>query len=253
MPRFAVSLNMLFTEWPLIDRFAAAADAGFSHVEVQAPYEISPDVMAAKLAAHKQTLILINAPRGPDAAGGRGLGALPRFTTEFRQAMETVLAYVKATGVDKVHITSGNGADANAETFAASLSYAAEQLAPFGASALIEPLNLRDNPGYFMCDYEMAARIIGQLGLPNVRLQYDFYHRQILHGDIAASLTRMLPIVGHVQIAGVPERHEPIDCEIDAGNLFRLLDKLGYAGHVGLEYRPRAGTLEGLKWLGPWR
>ena len=253
MPRFAVSLNLMFTEWPLLDRFAAAADAGFTAVEVQVPYGETPDAIARKLADNRQELILINTPRGPDAAGGRGLGALPGYGAEFREAMATVMRYVEATGVRKVHVQSGSGAGANAETFKDSLKLAADMLGTRGAEALLEPLNLRDNPGYFMSDFDLAARIIRELALPNVRLQYDVYHRQSLHGDIARSLSELMPIVGHVQIAGVPERHEPVDCEIDFGHVFRLLDKLGYTGWIGLEYRPRAGTREGLGWLERWK
>lgn len=253
MPRFAVSLNLMFTEWPLLDRFAAAADAGFTAVEVQVPYGETPDAIAKKLADNRQELILINTPRGPEAAGGRGLGALPGFEAEFREAMAAVMRYVEATGVKKVHVQSGSGHGANAETFKSNLRIASEMLGSRGAEALLEPLNLRDNPGYFMSDFGLAARIIRELALPNVRLQYDVYHRQILHGDIATSLAELMPIVGHVQIAGVPERHEPVDCEIDFAHVFRLIEKLGYTGWIGLEYKPRAGTREGLGWLDRWR
>ena len=253
MPKFAVSLNMMFTEWPLLDRFRAASDAGFTAVEVQFPYEAPAEAIGAKLAANNQELLLINTPRGPEAAGGRGLAALPERADEFRQTFETALHYAETAGAQKIHVTSGYGATANAETFRRSLQWAAERTARLPIQLLLEPLNLRDNPGYFMSDFNLAAEIIRTLALPNVRLQYDIYHRQILHGDVAASLAAMMPIIGHVQVAGVPERHEPVDCELDYPHLFRLLDKLGYSGWVGCEYKPRAGTVAGLGWLDAFR
>ena len=253
MPKFAVSLNMMFTEWPLLDRFQAAADAGFSAVEVQFPYEAPADAIAAKLAANRQQLLLINTPRGSPETGGRGLAALPERAAEFRETFAQAQQYAEVTGAQKIHVTSGAGASANVATFTASLRWAAERIAAKRIQLLLEPLNLRDNPGYFMSDFDLARRIIEDIALPAVRLQYDLYHRQILHGDIAVSLAAMMPIIGHVQIAGVPERHEPVECEIDYGHVFRLLDRLGYDGWVGCEYKPRAGTIAGLGWLAPWR
>ena len=219
MPKFAVSLNMMFTEWPLLDRFQAAADAGFTAVEVQFPYDVPADAIAAKLAANRQQLLLINTPRGPAEAGGRGMAALPECSAEFRETFEIAARYAEATGAQMIHVTSGSGAGANEATMTESLRYAAERVAGKSITLLLEPLNLRDNPGYFMSDFNLAARMIAALALPGVRLQYDIYHRQILHGDIAVSLAAMLPIVGHVQIAGVPERLEPVDCEIDFGSI----------------------------------
>ena len=253
MPRFAVSLNMMFTEWPLLDRFQAAADAGFTAVEVQFPYEVPAEAIAAKLAANRQQLLLINTPRGAPEGGGRGMAALPDRAAEFRDTFEQAARYAEATGAHNIHVTSGAGPAANAPTFMASLRHASERVAGMPIQLLLEPLNLRDNPGYFMSDFALAGRIIAELARPNVRLQYDIYHRQVLHGDIAASVAEMMPIIGHVQIAGVPERHEPVDCEIDFGHLFRLLDRLGYAGWIGCEYKPRAGTVAGLGWLEAWR
>jgi 2-dehydrotetronate isomerase len=249
MPKFAVSLNMMFTEWPLLERFQAAADAGFSAVEVQFPYEATPEAIAAKLSANKQELLLINTPRGPAETGGRGLASLPEQTAAFRESFDLAMRYCDVAGAQKIHVTSGQGPSANAETFKSSLKWAAERVAGKPVQLLLEPLNLRDNPGYFMSDFNLAARIIKDLALPNVRLQYDIYHRQPLHGDVAVSLKEMMPITGHIQIAGVPERHEPIDCELDFPHLFGLIDRLGYAGWVGLEYKPRAGTVEGLGWM----
>ena len=252
MPKFAASLNLMFTEWPLLDRFAAAADAGFKAVEVQFPYEEKPDAIAARLVAAGLELVLMNTPKGPPETGGRGLGALPEHAALFRKAMDQAFDYAAATGCKMVHVMAGTSPTASEAAFETSLRYAAEKLAPIGAAAMLEPLNRFDNPGYFLGDFDLAARIIRRLGLPNVKLQYDFYHRQRTHGEIVSSLTEMLPIVGHVQFAGVPGRNEPDGGEIDYGMLFETLDRLGYQGWVGAEYTPRAGTLAGLGWLKRW-
>lgn len=249
MPKFAASLNLMFAEWPLLDRFAAARDAGFRAVEVQFPYDETPDAIAARLAATGLELVLINTPRGPKEAGGRGLAALPEHQAAFKAAMDQAFTYAEATGCRMVHVMAGTSPTANEATFEASLRYAAGKLEKIGGKALLEPLNLYDNPGYFLSDFDQAARIIRRLDLPNVRLQYDFYHRQRRHGEIAASLEEMLPIVAHVQFAGTPGRHEPDEGEIDYSYLFGLLDRLGYSGWVGAEYTPRSGTLAGLGWL----
>jgi hydroxypyruvate isomerase len=252
MPKFAASLNLMFNEWPLLDRFAAARDAGFEAVEVQFPYAEKPDAIARRLADTGLELVLINTPRGAPELGGRGVAAIPAAAAEFRRLFDEAFDYMQATGCRMIHVTAGTHETANDETFKASLRYAAEKLAPVGGKALLEPLNLYDNPGYFLSDFDHAARIIRDLDLPNVRLQYDFYHRQRRHGEIAASLTALLPIVAHVQFAGTPGRHEPDEGEVDYGYLFALLDKLGYTGWVGAEYTPRAHTLEGLGWLERW-
>lgn len=253
MPKFATSLNLMFNEWPLLDRFQAAKDAGFMAVEVQAPYDEKPEAIAAKLAATGQELILINSPRGPMAAGGRGCAALGGFETAFHAEFDRALHYADVTGAQMIHVLAGTGPTASEATFKAALRHASDKLSKWPAvTAMLEPLNLVDNPGYFLSDFNLAARIIRDLDLPNVRLQYDFYHRQMLHGDIIAGLTAMLPIVAHVQFAGVPGRNEPDDCEIDHGYLFRTIDALGYKGWVGAEYKPRAGTVEGLGWLKKW-
>ena len=252
MPKFAASLNLMFNEWPLLDRFSAARDAGFKAVEVQFPYAEKPDAIAAKLAQTGLELVLMNTPRGAPETGGRGLAAIPQMEAEFRASFNQALDYMKATGCRMIHVTAGTHPSASEAAFEKSLRYAAEKLAPHGGKALLEPLNLYDNPGYFLNDFDLAARIIRKLALPNVRLQYDFYHRQRRHGEIVASLTELLPITAHVQFAGTPGRHEPDEGEIDYGYLFATLDRLGYTGWVGAEYTPRRGTLEGLGWLKRW-
>ncbi len=252
MPKFAASLNLMFTEWPLLDRFAAARDAGFAAVEVQFPYAETPDAIARRLADTGLELVLMNTPRGAAEAGGRGLAAIPGEAAAFARSFDVALDYMQATGCRLIHVMAGTHETASEAAFEAALRHAAARLAPIGGTALIEPLNLYDNPGYFLGDFDQAARIIRRLDLANVRLQYDFYHRQRRHGEIVASLTEMMPIIAHVQFAGSPGRHEPDEGEIDYGYLFATLDRLGYTGWVGAEYTPRAGTLDGLGWLKRW-
>lgn len=252
MPKFAASLNLMFTEWPLLDRFAAARDAGFKAVEVQFPYSETAEAIGKRVADTGLELVLMNTPRGPPEIGGRGIAAIPGQAAEFRKLFDQALEYMQATRCRMIHVMAGTHPTASEAAFDASLRHAAERLAPIGAKALLEPLNLYDNPGYFLADFDQAAATIARLGLDNVRLQYDFYHRQRRHGEIVASLTQMLPIVSHVQFAGSPGRHEPDEGEIDYGYLFAALDKLGYTGWVGAEYTPRAGTLAGLGWMKRW-
>lgn len=252
MPKFAASLNLMFQEWPLLDRFAAARDAGFRAVEVQFPYAEKPDALGKRAADAGVEVVLMNTPRGAPEAGGRGIAAIPAQADAFKESFETALEYMTATGCRMIHVMAGTHPTASEAAFVASLRHAAEKLAPIGGKALLEPLNLYDNPGYFLASFDMAADIIRRLGIDSVRLQYDFYHRQRRHGEIVASLQELLPITAHVQFAGSPGRHEPDDGEIDYGFLFRTLDDLGYNGWVGAEYTPRAGTLAGLGWLKRW-
>ena len=252
MPRFAANLSMMFTEWDFLDRFAAAADNGFRAVEFLFPYAHAPDLVARKLADAKLTQALFNLPPGDWDAGERGFACAPGRGAEFRASVETALAYAEATGVKRLHMMSGHG-DRNdpaaRQAFVASLRHACERAAPLGIDILIEPINGRDMPGYFMNDFGFAAVLIAELALPNLRLQYDIYHRQILHGDVMKSLEALMPVIGHVQTASVPKRNEPMTGELDDGRIFRHLDQLGYGGYVGCEYRPANGTLAGLSWM----
>jgi len=256
MPRFAANLSMMFTEWAFLDRFAAAAEAGFDAVEFLFPYEHPVEAVARALADNGLTQALFNLPAGDFAAGERGLAALQGREADFRASLATARPYVEATGVRKIHCMSGHAdpADPAARaTYAASLARAAETFGPLGVEVLVEPINGRDMPGYFMNDFGRAAALIDALGLPNLRLQFDMYHRQILHGDVTMGFRALQPMVAHVQIASVPGRNEPDGEELRYDFLFGELDRLGYAGFVGCEYRPRAGTLEGLGWFAPWR
>ena len=255
MPRFAANLSMMFTEWSFLDRFEAAADAGFTAVEYLFPYDYSPDAIAGRLARHRLTQALFNLPPGDWAKGERGLAALPDRFDELREGVGMALAYAAATGVRRVHLMAGladrHDAGANA-AYRKAVAWAAERVAAAGLDLLIEPINGRNMPGYFLNDFAFAEALIGELACPNLKLQFDIYHRQIMHGDVTMALRAMLPIIGHIQIASIPSRHEPADEELNYPFLFGELDRLGYGGFVGCEYNPRAGTVEGLRWFEPY-
>ena len=254
MPRFAANLSMMFNEWDFLDRFAAAADAGFTAVEFLFPYDFEPDAIAARLTKHKLTQALFNMPPGDFTRGERGLAALPDRREEFRAGLEKALVYAGATGVRRLHLmaglTSGEAAEA---CYRDNVREAAERLGQAGLDLVIEPINGRDIPGYFLNDFGKAERLIRDLALPNLKLQFDIYHCQIIHGDVTMRLRAQAPLIGHVQVASIPERHEPDErSELNHPVLFAELDRLGYAGFVGCEYRPRGKTLDGLGWFRPY-
>ena len=247
MPRFAPNLTMMFREYPFLDRFAAAADAGFTAVECQFPYEAAPDAIAAALSRHGLDMVLFNLP--PGKTGEWGLAALAGREQEFAASLEKARPYVEACGVRRLHLMAGNASSKDPAAGRALRAAIATACAFFPAvNILLEPLNRRDMPGYFLDDFGTAERLIGEMGLPNLALQFDIYHRQILHGDVATALSRLLPIIGHIQVASVPDRAEPGTGELDDAYLFRLIDGLGYQGFVGCEYWPKVGTKDGLAW-----
>lgn len=252
MPRFAANLTMMFTELPFLDRFGAAADAGFTAVEYLFPYDFAPEAIAWRLQAHGLTQALFNLPPGDWAAGDRGLAALPARAEEFQTSIATALRYTEATGVGRVHVMSGQADRRDAAALRAyrdALTRLCDAAGPAGLDVMIEPINARDMPGYFLNDFDYAADLIAAMGLPNLKLQFDIYHRQIIHGDVLTGLRQMLPIIGHVQIAGVPDRHEPGTGELDDIRVLSALDALGYDGFVGCEYRPAGETVAGLGWM----
>ena len=243
MPKFAANLSMMFTEWGFLDRFAAAAGAGFTAVEYLFPYAFEPDEIGTRLANNGLTQALFNLPAGNFDAGERGLAALPERAAEFRSSVATALRYAEATGVKRLHVMSGNADSNDPKARAAyedAIRYAVEHIGAQGLDVVIEPINRRDMPKFFLNDFGYAAELIGRLGLPRLKLQYDIYHRQILHGDVVKSLEAMMPIIGHVQTASVPGRNEPGTGELNDDFVFRRLDELGYDGWVGCEYRPAA-------------
>ena len=253
MPRLAANLSWLFTEVPFLDRFEAAAAAGFRAVEFLQPYEFPPAEIAARLERHGLEHVLFNLPAGDAQKGERGLAALPGREAEFMRNVERALDYAKATGCKRIHALAGNAAGGEAEAaYVANLRTAADFLAPHGASLLIEPLNSRDAPGYFLSTTGAALRILDRVGRDAVSLQLDLYHCQIMEGDLARHIRELAGRFAHVQIAGVPERHEPDTGEVNYGYVLDLLDATGYSGWVGCEYRPKAGTLAGLGWARRW-
>lgn len=256
MPRFAANLSMMFTEWAFLDRFGAASDAGFEAVEYLFPYDFDPDEIAKRLQSYSLTQALFNMPPGDWAKGERGMAAIPGREVEFREGVAKALTYASATGVKRLHMMSGmiepDRPDA-LKSYRDSIVYAAGECSIHGIDVLLEPINSRNMPGYFMNDFDKAIALIGELALPNVKLQFDIYHRQIIHGDVTMALRALMPITGHIQIASVPSRHEPTTEELNDLFLFSELDRLNYSGFVGCEYNPRAGTIDGLEWFAPYR
>ncbi|MBA1361457.1 2-oxo-tetronate isomerase [Burkholderia gladioli] len=257
MPRFAANLSMMYTEHPFLERFAAAARDGFRAVEYLFPYDFAADELKARLADAGLVQALFNAPPGDWAAGERGFASLPGREDEFRRAFDTALDYARVLGNDKLHVMAGllpAGADRarHREVYLRNLAHAAEAARAAGILVVIEPINTRDMPGYFLNRQDDAQAICRDVGAPNLRVQFDCYHCQIVEGDIAMKLKRDFAGIGHIQVAGVPERHEPDLGELNYPYLFELIDTLGYDGWIGCEYRPKAGTSEGLGWLRPY-
>jgi hydroxypyruvate isomerase len=254
MPRFAANLSTMYPEHGFPERFAAAAADGFGAVECQFPYAFDGADLAARLADTGMPMVLLNAPPGNAGAGERGIACLPGREDEFRRGfVERAMAYALALRCPRVHVMAGVvPADADRAalraTFVANLAWAAREAQGAGIDVLIEPINPRDVPGYFLNRQDHAHEIVAEVGAVNLKVQMDLYHCQIVEGDVSMKLRRYLPTgrVGHLQTAGVPERHEPDVGELHHPYLFALLDELGYAGHVGCEYRPRAGTSAGL-------
>ncbi|MDT8421366.1 MAG: hydroxypyruvate isomerase family protein [Desulfuromonadales bacterium] len=257
MPKFAANLSMLFTEYEFLDRFAAAAAAGFNAVEYLFPYAYEAEVLRAALAENHLRQVLFNLPPGDWEGGERGLAALPGREDEFRASVATALHYLQALDCPRAHVMAGIvPGDAESEvcreTYIENLRYAAGEFAKFDKLLLIEPLNLRDNPGYLLSRQETAVEICQQVGAANIKVQFDFYHCQIAQGDLTRTLDSVFPHIGHIQIAGVPDRHEPDTGEVNYPWLFEHLDSLGYDGWIGCEYRPRGETRSGLAWGQKW-
>jgi len=257
MPKLAANLSLMFTEVGFLDRFAAAASAGFTGVEFLFPYEFAPSEIAARLKQHDLCQALFNLPPGDWAKGERGMAALPGRERDFMAGLVRALEYALATGCKQIHAMAGNWpAGANwrdgAAVYVSNLQRAADRVAPHGITVLIEPLNKRDNPGYFLNTTAEAATILKEVGRDNVKLQLDLYHCQITEGDLAMHIRSLAGVYAHVQIAGVPDRHEPDQGEVNFPYVLRVLDEVGYGGWVGCEYRPAAATNAGLGWAQQW-
>lgn len=255
MPRFAANLTMMFTELDFLDRFAAAAEAGFGTIEFLFPYDHSAETIRQRADTAGVDIVLFNMPPGNWASGERGMAVYPQRAEEFSAGLARALDYAEVLSVPRLHMMAGHAASTDGfarSRYIEALAEAAEAAAARNVDVLIEPLNRRDMPGYFLNDFAFAADIIAELGRQNVKLQFDIYHRQILHGDVVTALRDYAPIIGHVQTASVPLRHEPGTGELDDARIFAVLDEIGYAGHVGCEYRPVRGTTEGLAWIKPY-
>jgi hydroxypyruvate isomerase len=254
MPKFAANLSFLFADAPFPERFQRAAAAGFAGVEYLFPYDYPAAEIAGWLTGHGLEQVLFNLPAGDWAVGERGLACLPGRRGEFVDGVERALDYAVQLDCTRVHCMAGLRPAGHDEaeleaTYVANLRFAAERFATAGATVLIEPINSRiDMPGYWLDDLARGFRLLEAIDRPNVRLQYDIYHAQIMAGDLARTLEANLGRIGHIQIADNPGRHEPGTGEINYPFLFALLDRLGYAGWVGCEYKPLAGTEAGLGW-----
>lgn len=254
MPKFDANLTMLFNELDFLDRFEAAAKAGFNGVECQFPYAWPEEALAERLDRHGLTLVLHNLPAGDWDAGERGLACDPARIGEFRDGVGRGIEYAKALGCRQLNCLAGkapSGVDPARvhETFVENLRFAAGKLADEGIRLLIEAINTFDIPGFYLTRTEQAVAILEAVGSDNLFIQYDIYHAQRMEGELANTISRNLPRIAHIQIADNPGRNEPGTGEINYAYLFRVLDRLGYDGWVGCEYRPSAGTREGLGWL----
>jgi len=253
MPQFAANLTMMFNEVPFPERFAAAAKAGFKAVEFLFPYDYAVADVARWLKDNNLKSALFNMPPGDWAAGERGIASLPGREAEFRAGVAKALDYALAMGTPTIHAMAGLmpvDADRNTyrATFVENIRYAAKALAKHGLTLVIEPINTRDMPGYFLNTQAEGHAIRREIGEANLKVQMDFYHAQIMEGDLSVTLKDNFDGVGHIQIASVPARHEPDEGEVNYPHLFRLLDELGYTGWVGCEYRPCGKTEDGLGW-----
>jgi 2-dehydrotetronate isomerase len=267
MPQFAANLTMMYNEHGFLERFAAAARDGFRAVEFLFPYDHPAETIAAQLRENGLRQVLFNAPPGDWQAGERGITALPGREAEFREGFKQALAYAQALACPRIHCMAGvapagahetqMGARMRA-TYLANLKWAAEKAAGEKVEVLIEPIAERNIPGYFL-NFQAEAHVLAEeIGAPNLKILMDLFHCQVAEGDLTVKMRKYLgdgkaTRVAHFQIASVPQRHEPDEGEVDYEFLFDLMDELGYAGWVGCEYKPRAGTSEGLRWFRKWQ
>jgi hydroxypyruvate isomerase len=254
MPKFAANLSMMFNEVAFPHRFERAAKAGFRAVEFLFPYDHPAAEIAGWLKDAGLENVLFNLPPGDVAAKEWGIASLPGREAEFRAHLATALDYAEKLGTPRLHALAGHlpaGADRarHHATYVRNLRHAARHMAERGLTLLIEPLNPRDVPGFFLNNQAQAHAVCSEVGEPNLKVQMDFYHVQVTEGDVAVKLRTHLDRVGHIQIAGAPDRHEPDDGELNYRYLFSLIDRLGYAGWIGCEYRPAGPTEDGLSWI----
>ncbi|MEM6663708.1 MAG: 2-oxo-tetronate isomerase [Pseudomonadota bacterium] len=248
MPKFCANLSMMFTEHPFLDRFGAAAEAGFKGVEFLFPYDQDAKAIRAELDKHKLFPVLFNSPPGDWEAGERGMAAVPGRNPEFRASFQQATTYAAIIRPGRLHVMAGNAAGRGAQAaFMENLAWAAEQVP--NQLLCIEPINSRDLPAYFLNRSDQAIAVIEAIGAPNIGLQYDLYHAQISEGDLTRRLEKLIPYIFHIQLAGVPDRQEPDQGELNISHIFKVLEDLGYQGWIGCEYRPKGKTEDGLGWF----
>jgi hydroxypyruvate isomerase len=258
MPRFAANLSMMFNEVPFLDRFALAAKAGFKGVEFLFPYEHPAAEIAARLKDNGLQQVLFNAPAGDFGKGERGMAAIPGKQTAFRESIKLALEYATALACPRLHIMAGLKPEGIAHdtltaVYGANLAYAADECAKVGVKPIIEPINHRDIPGFFLNTTDQAAAIIAAIGPEKLGLQFDLYHCQITEGDVVKRVEKHLPLIAHMQVADTPGRHEPGTGEVNWPFVFKTIDALGFRGWIGCEYRPAGETLAGLSWFAPYK
>lgn len=257
MPKFSANLTMLFTEVDFLDRFDRAAKAGFKGVECQFPYQWSKEELAEKLAKNGQELVLHNLPAGNWAAGERGIACLPGREGEFQESVGKAIAYAKALRCPRLNCLVGlTPKDVPPEkvrqTLIGNLRFAADSLKKEGISLLCEALNSNDIPGFYLTHTQDVLRLFAEINHPNLWLQYDIYHMQVMEGNLTKTIQDNVGRIAHIQLADNPGRHEPGTGEINFTNLFRFIDEAGYTGWIGCEYKPAGVTEDGLKWVKPY-
>jgi len=257
MPKLAANLSLLFPEIDFPERFSAAARAGFRYVEYQFPYAWPKELVAERARAAGVEVVLHNLPAGDPGKGDRGIACLPDRVDEFREGVARAIEYATAAGCPRLNALAGiapPGASREVlqQTLVANLRYAARAVAQAGLTLLTEPVNARTVPGFLLNSSRDGIGVIDAVGEPNLMLQYDLFHMQIVEGDLARTMERLLPRIGHMQIADVPDRHEPGTGEVNFDFLLRHMDAIGYAGWVGCEYIPAGDTAKGLGWAKPW-
>jgi hydroxypyruvate isomerase len=258
MPRFAANLSMMFNEVPFLDRFALAAKAGFRGVEFLFPYEHPAAEIAARLKDNGLQQVLFNAPAGDFAKGERGMAAIPGKQAAFRESIKLALEYATTLACPRLHIMAGLKPEGVAHdtltaVYGANLAYAAEECAKLSVKPIIEPINHRDIPGFFLNTTDQAAAIIAAVGPEKLGMQFDLYHCQITEGDVVKRVEKHLPLIAHMQVADTPGRHEPGTGEVNWPFVFKTIDALGFRGWIGCEYRPAGETLAGLSWFAPYK
>ncbi len=254
MPRFCANLSMMFNEHPFLDRFAAAAGAGFTAVEFLFPYDHPAAAIRARLDEHGLEQVLFNMPPGDWSAGERGLASLPGRTEEFRAGVRRALEYAAVLGTKRLHCMAGLRPaglawDTAASLYATNLAWACEQARAAGVMVVIEPINHRDMPGFFLNTTDQGAAVVEAIGRDRLALLFDIYHCQVTEGDVTSRMARLLPLIGHIQVADVPARNEPGTGELNWRYVFNRADALGYGGWIGCEYRPAGETVSGLRWM----